>query len=109
MYTYIIECTDGSFYTGIATDVKKRMQEHLGIIKGGAKYTKSRPPVAVLAVWESENRSMASKLEFYIKKLTRREKLELTATYNLSVLGDEIEPSSYSLVLDLIGEISKFF
>jgi len=105
MYTYIIECIDGSLYTGVATDVIKRMREHLGIEKGGAKYTKTRPPVAIRAVWESENRSSASKLEFYVKKLTRAEKLQLIATFNLSLIP-QIDSALYTLKSEYIGQIS---
>lgn len=104
MYTYIIECKDGSLYTGVATDINKRMQEHLGTIKGGAKYTKSRPPVAVLAVWESENRSTASRLEYFIKRLSRNEKLELINTFDLSIIPS-ITPSLYTPRSEYIGKI----
>jgi putative endonuclease len=106
MYTYTIECNDGSLYAGVALDVRKRMQEHLGLEKGGAKYTKSRPPVRILAVWKSENRSTASKLEFYIKKLTRNEKLRLVSSYDLALLNSKINAIDYSLELELIGNIS---
>jgi putative endonuclease len=105
MYTYIIKCKDGSLYTGVASDVKKRMKEHLGLEKGGAKYTKSRPPVYVCAVWESENRSMASRLEYYIKRLTRYEKLELINSLDLSSIA-KIDASLYVLKSEYIGKIS---
>jgi putative endonuclease len=74
-FVYILECSDGTLYTGITTDVNKRVLTHN---KGkGAKYTKVRLPVVLRASFEAENRSLASKEEYRIKQLTRKEKLEL--------------------------------
>jgi len=74
-FVYIVECSDGSLYTGITTDVNKRIETHN---KGkGAKYTKTRLPVHLRVYFNSENRSTASKEEYRIKKLTRKEKLSL--------------------------------
>jgi putative endonuclease len=74
-YVYIVECADGSLYTGIATDVNKRIDTHN---KGkGAKYTKTRLPVVLRVSFEAENRSLASKEEYRIKQLTRQQKLAL--------------------------------
>lgn len=75
-FIYILKCSDDTLYTGITTDVKRRVDEHNGSVKG-AKYTKLRRPVALVYSEESENRSSASKREYAIKKLTRKEKLEL--------------------------------
>ena len=72
---YIVECNDGTLYTGISNNVSKRVSNHnLG---KGAKYTKTRLPVALKWVKECYNRSEASKEEYRIKKLTRKQKLEL--------------------------------
>lgn len=74
-YVYILECSDGTLYTGITTDLDKRLQTHN---KGkGAKYTKARLPVVLKASFEAEDRSQASKEEYRIKQLTRIEKLKL--------------------------------
>lgn len=73
-YTYILRCRDGSLYTGIAADVKKRMAQHFGKTAQCAKYTRSRTPKQLEAVWESENCSMASKLEYRIKQLDKAKK-----------------------------------
>ena len=75
-FVYILECSDGSLYTGITTDIDKRLIEHNTTSKG-AKYTKARRPVKLLYEESSENRSTASKREYAIKKLTRVKKLEL--------------------------------
>ena len=74
-YVYIIECADGTLYTGITVDVNRRLLEHNS--GKGAKYTKARRPVKLRAVFESENRSTASKKEYEIKQLSRNEKLKL--------------------------------
>lgn len=74
-YVYILECADGTLYTGITTDVNKRILTHN---KGkGAKYTKTRLPVVLKALFEAEDRSKASKEEYRIKQLTRAQKIEL--------------------------------
>ena len=74
-YVYIVECSDGTLYTGITTDVNKRIETHN---KGkGAKYTKKRIPVVLRASFEGFDKSTAAKEEYRIKQLTRKEKLEL--------------------------------
>jgi len=75
-FVYILECIDGSLYTGITKDVTKRLEEHNCSIKG-AKYTKARRPVKLVYEETSLNRSSASKREYQIKKLTRLKKLQL--------------------------------
>lgn len=75
-FVYILECSDSTLYTGITTDVQKRLHEHNSTQKG-AKYTKIRRPVKLLHVEELEDRSSASKREYAIKKLKREEKLAL--------------------------------
>jgi putative endonuclease len=74
-YVYILECSDGTLYTGITTDLDKRFKTHNN--GKGAKYTKARLPVVLKASFESEDRSSASKEEYRIKQLTREEKLKL--------------------------------
>lgn len=75
-FIYILKCSDETLYTGIATDVNRRVDEHNNSVKG-AKYTKIRRPVELVYSEESENRSSASKREYEIKKLSRKQKLEL--------------------------------
>ncbi|MCF6205707.1 MAG: GIY-YIG nuclease family protein [Sulfurovum sp.] len=76
-YVYMLECADGTLYTGIATDVKRRVEEHNHSDKG-AKYTRSRRPVKLVYQEAFEDRSSASKREYHIKKkLCRKEKLQL--------------------------------
>jgi predicted GIY-YIG superfamily endonuclease len=79
-FVYILGCVDGTLYTGITTDVMKRLQTHN---KGkGAKYTKARLPVVLLASFDGFDRSTASKEEYRIKQLTRKEKLKLCYIYD---------------------------
>ena len=75
-YVYIVECADGSLYTGITTEVQRRILEHNYGSKS-AKYTRSRRPVRLVYMKEVLNRSEASKEESRIKRLTRKKKLEL--------------------------------
>ena len=75
-FVYIIKCSDNTLYTGIATDIQRRVNEH-NTSEKGAKYTKSRRPVHLLYSEVSEDRSSASKRESEIKKLSRAKKLEL--------------------------------
>ncbi|MDF9838760.1 MULTISPECIES: GIY-YIG nuclease family protein [unclassified Breznakia] len=73
-YIYMIRCNDDSIYTGITNDIEKRMKEHYYKLKQAAKYTKTRDVVSLDALWTAENRSLASKLEYYLKKLSKQEK-----------------------------------
>jgi len=74
-YTYMIECADGTLYTGWTTDITQRIETHnLG---KGAKYTRARLPVRLLASWCFETKSEAMKWEWQLKRLSRNEKLRL--------------------------------
>lgn len=76
MYTiYILECKDGSLYTGITTDIARRFDEHARGV-GGA-YTASRGVRKIVYTETAQTRSQASKREAAIKKLARFKKLEL--------------------------------
>lgn len=74
-YLYILKCADDSLYTGITTDLNRRVEEH-NTSKLGAKYTKGRGPVSLIYSKEFEDRSSASIEEARIKKLSREEKLK---------------------------------
>lgn len=71
-YVYIIECSDGSYYTGYTTDVERRVEEHND--GTGAKYTRGRTPVTLQHVESFDSQSAAMKREYDIKQLSRREK-----------------------------------
>jgi len=82
-YLYIITCSDNSFYTGITTDIERRISEH-NSGKGG-NCTRSRRPVKLSYRESCQNRSKALKREFQIKSLSRREKLKFVS---LQAAGD---------------------
>ncbi len=73
---YIVQCSDNTLYTGIAKELNRRIEEHNSSDKG-AKYTKCRRPVTLVYNEEQADRSSASKREYEIKKMSRREKLDL--------------------------------
>lgn len=75
-YLYILRCADGTLYTGITTDLQRRVAEH-NSAKLGAKYTAARQPVKVVFSKKFKNRSAASREEARIKKLKKYQKLEL--------------------------------
>jgi len=76
-YLYILRCSDDTFYTGITTDIKRRIDEHNGEGKG-ARYTRARQPVSLVYSEEYPDRSSASKREYYIKhNMSRQEKSNL--------------------------------
>ena len=74
-HCYIVECSDGSFYTGWSTDPDRRVKLHNA--GRGARYTRTRRPVKLVYVEELADRSSAMKRERAIKKLTRAQKQEL--------------------------------
>lgn len=75
-YLYILKCADKTLYTGITTDLKRRLKEHNSSYLG-AKYTRARRPVKLVYTKKFRNRSTASKAEAKFKKLTRPEKLKI--------------------------------
>ncbi len=78
-FVYLLKCRDNSYYCGIARDLERRLKEHNGIEKGGAKYTTGRRPVELVYKEEAENLSKALKREIAIKKLPKKEKEKLIA------------------------------
>jgi putative endonuclease len=76
-FLYLIECDDGSVYTGIATDVQARYAKHA--TGKGARYTRARKPVALLASFELADRSSALRAEYRVKQLSAADKRALAA------------------------------
>ena len=83
---YIILCSDGSFYTGISTDVQRRFRQHQ--LGKGAKYFRSRQPSQLVFVESGHCRASASRRELAIKKLKRGDKVRLIA--GQTSLNDEV-------------------
>jgi putative endonuclease len=76
-FVYILECADGTLYTGSTNDLEKRVLAH-NTLKTGARYTKARRPVVLKYFEKFETRSEALKREWTLKKLSRKEKLSMT-------------------------------
>ncbi len=72
-YTYMLECEDGSLYTGWSTDPERRFAAHQA--GRGARYTRARKPVRLLKTWRFECKSDAMRFEASLKRLPRQEKL----------------------------------
>jgi putative endonuclease len=77
---YVLRCNDGSLYTGITTDVARRVAEHNGDGGAGARYTRGRRPVELLYVEAAASRGEAARREAAIKRLDRARKLALCAS-----------------------------
>lgn len=74
-YCYIVECSDGTFYTGWTTDPERRVSQHN---KGvGAKYTSVRRPVKLVYLESQQDRTAAMKRELAIKRMSRAQKIRL--------------------------------
>lgn len=81
---YLLRCSDGTLYTGITSDLKRRLHEHNSSDKG-AKYTRSRRPCILVHYEQLESKSAALKREIVIKKMTKakKETLLLDSSYNM--------------------------
>ncbi|MDG6988440.1 MAG: GIY-YIG nuclease family protein [Nitrososphaerota archaeon] len=77
-YVYIVRCADGTLYTGVTTDLARRVEEHNS--GRGAKYTRGRRPVRLAFSEPAESRGRALEREAEIKKLGRSDKLALLAS-----------------------------
>lgn len=77
-FVYMLRCNDGTLYSGVTTDVKRRVLEHNGESEGkGAKYTKARRPVTLVYKKSCKDRSAAGKAEAGLRKLSKIEKEKL--------------------------------
>lgn len=90
-FVYLIECRDGSLYTGIATDVDRRYAEHLA--GKGARYTRSHPPIRLLARFAHPDRASASRAEYAIKRLSPVRKRALCQTASCEDVLQPGEPT----------------
>lgn len=107
-YVYMLRCLDNSIYTGITTDLDRRIKEHKEKQEKGAKYTKRHTVSFLETAWKTENRVLASKLEYHIKRLKKQEKEELIKTKNLkSFFNDKLEINKYKNINDFDTEKSN--
>ena len=97
-YVYMLRCIDNSIYTGITTDIKRRMEEHFSQNEKCAKYTMSHEAKKVECVWETENKKLASKLEYHIKHISKEKKERLVKNKSLAeVFSSKIEVEKYKV------------
>ena len=80
-FLYVVQCSDGTLYTGITTDIERRIREH-NESKRGAKYTSRRRPVKLVYSVAYENRSEAQREEYKFKRLKRTKKLKIIGEQN---------------------------
>ena len=78
-FLYLLRCADDTLYTGITTDLNRRIHEH-NHTTAGARYTRARRPVSLLHAWTYPDRSTASKAEAKLKKQSRVAKLQRVAS-----------------------------
>jgi len=80
-FVYLVRCADSSFYTGVTTNLARRLRQHNGEIAGGAGYTRGRRPVCL--VWSEAciDRSHAQRREYVVRRSPRSMKLRLEANH----------------------------
>lgn len=76
-FVYMVYCEGDTLYTGVAQDICRRMRQHNGRGTACARYTRTHPVQALAALWETEDKGTALRLEYRIKQLTRTEKERL--------------------------------
>ena len=102
-YIYMIRCKDNSIYTGITTDLKRRLAEHQQKTEKCAKYTQFHTAIKIEAAWKTENRKLASQLEYRIKQLKKSEKEKLIQDNSLfeDFFLNKLEEKDFERVLDI--------
>lgn len=105
-YVYILQCSDKTLYIGSTNNLKKRLAAH-NTSKYGARYTKIRRPVILVYSENCKTRSNALKREHALKKLTRKEKLEVIGRFRDCVNGKELPPSIDAIKITLKESLRK--
>ena len=80
----MLRCSDNSIYTGMTNNIDRRLLEHILKEKNGAKYTKSHDVIKLETAWKSKDKSLACKLEYQIKQLSKDKKEALINGENLT-------------------------
>jgi putative endonuclease len=78
-YVYLLRCHDDTLYTGVTTDLARRLRQHNGQLSGGPRYTRGRRPVTLLWSEPVGDRGAAQRREAAVRRLSRRDKLALSA------------------------------
>jgi putative endonuclease len=84
-FVYYLRCADNSLYAGITTDLIRRVGEHNTCNKTGAKYTRVRRPVELVYAEPQENRQLACKREYQLKKFTKLKKETLVKNFKPTI------------------------
>ena len=79
-HVYLLECADGTLYCGVTTDLNRRLAQHNGLLAGGARYTRGRRPVSLLASRICPHREQALRLERAVKSQPRLQKKNFLLT-----------------------------
>ena len=79
-YVYLLKTASNTLYTGITTDPQRRMRQHSGAIKGGAKALRGKTPLSFYCIFEVSDKSQALRLEAWIKQRNRQAKEALVRT-----------------------------
>ena len=99
-YIYILRCEDNSLYTGITTDIKRRFSEHKNKSSQSANYTKTHNVLSVEALISTEERGDALRLEYLIKKLTKRQKEDAIKNESLifEIYSERLDRRKYKIL-----------
>lgn len=99
-YVYMLRCDDNSIYTGITTDINRRMKEHFTKSTKCAKYTFRHTAKKLESAWIAEDRKSACKLEYYLKTLNKKQKESLIKKENNlnELFSNKIECDIYNPV-----------
>ena len=89
-FLYLLECSDGSYYAGISTDVDARFRAHMS--GKGARYTRAHPPLRILGMRTYADRAAASRAEWQIKQMPREHKLTWLLRAEPAPSQDGVEP-----------------
>lgn len=103
-FVYILECENGNYYTGYTDDIARRFNVHKTGAKEGAKFTRSFKPSRIAAAWKiSGGKGAAMKVEFFIKKRTRRVK-EKFISNPLSLRAEFFKKKEVDDAMDIVPE-----
>lgn len=102
-YIYMLRCADSSIYTGITTDLERRMREHFSKNDKCAKYTLRHSAIRLETAFVTDDRKNASKLEYHIKYISKKDKESLILDNTLleNILGDKVDAKNYSIYMGL--------
>ena len=99
-YVYLIRTRQGSLYTGITTNPARRIRQHSGIIKGGAKALRGKSPLSYHSIFEVADKSTAMKLEAWIKSQRPSVKTSLSSNKQLLPYDASLLPDTFILQMN---------